>query len=214
MRFSVTFFWFVTLKKYICTEIVLTLKNMTMEELNFTTLYNEYRPLVMARLRTKVRNSGEIEDVCHDIFVKIFRFLGSYDCSKAQLNTWVFTIVNNYLTDDYRKKALAVADDNESNMFTATSDFVDSEGNEFFESASSVSASDQIENKELHRKIRRAIRGLKQNEKRVAILRLVKDYEYAEIAEIMDVPINSVKVYISRAKEALQIVLKSEYASI
>ena len=46
-----------------------------MEKLNFSAVYNEYRPLVMARLRTKIRSNEEREDVCQDIFMKVLNFL-------------------------------------------------------------------------------------------------------------------------------------------
>ena len=66
----------------------------------------------------------------------------------------------------------------------------------------------------MHRKIRRAIRTLKPLEKRLAILRLVLEYEYSEIAEMLEMPLNSVKVMIFRAKENLQVALKQEYAML
>ena len=202
-------FCFVTLKGYICET---NLIYMTMEKLNFDAVYNEYRPLVMARLRTKIRSNEEREDVCQDIFIKVLNFLEVYNCDKAKLNTWIFTIVNNHLTDTYRKNALAKSE--EGAIVTTTADFVDSNGEEFFQFFGSGTASDAVENAELQKRIAIAFRGLKPKYRKVAILFFLREKKYEEIVEICNVPMGTVKGMLSRAKEMLQMALQTEYATL
>ena len=75
-------------------------------------------------------------------------------------------------------------------------------------------ANEPLENSELHKKIRRAIRELNPLEKKIAILRFVKEFDYNEIAERLDIQLGSVKATIYRAKESLQSALKTEYAML
>ena len=175
----------------------------------FTEIYNEYKPLIEIYLRTLVANDDDREDIVTDTFLKVFKFLDSFDCDKAQLTTWIHKIAYNMFIDTYRNGKV-----NGNGVTSKNSDLVDDEGKETMEPVSNISASASIENFEMHRKIRRAIRTLKPLEKRLAILRLVLEYEYSEIAEMLEMPLNSVKVMIFRAKENLQVALKQEYAML
>lgn len=176
----------------------------------FNKVHKEIKPQVMNYLRTKIRNAEEREELCNEIFIKFAYNINSYDSKKnVKFNTWFFTIVNNAITDYYRTIG------RKSEFYITTSDFVNANGDDCFTfTDNTISCSAIVENKELRHKIRQAIRCLKPQEKRIAILRLVKEYEYQEISEILDIPLNSVKVMIMRTKESLQNVLANEYASL
>jgi RNA polymerase sigma-70 factor (ECF subfamily) len=181
----------------------------TNNNIKFEDVYIEYYPLISTFLRSKIKNEVERDVILEKVFDKVLEHLSAYSCSKGQLNTWIYTIVNNKVRDYFRK----VKTDNV--RFVHTSDLVNSEGKPNFDiESNSDEANEPIENNELHRKIRRAIRTLRPIEKTVAILRLIKEYSYSEIAETLDIPENSVKVYLMRAKESLQSVLKTEYAML
>ncbi len=66
-------------------------------------IYTAYRGKVMGYIMARVRHRADAEDLCADVFEKIFRRIGDYDQSKASLNTWIFTITRNALIDHYRK---------------------------------------------------------------------------------------------------------------
>jgi len=183
----------------------------TTDRVKFNKVYNQYNSEIERYLRTQIKNTEDREDFMCDLWVKVDRYLDTFNCEKGQFNTWLFTVVNNSVKDYYRS-----AKYKDAQKSIAKSDLVNDENEESFEfadnSASSI-ASAPIENTELHRKIRRAIRTLRPIEKAVAILRLIKEYEYSEIALTLEIPENSVKVYIMRAKENLQKVLASEYVT-
>lgn len=181
--------------------------NAPKNNLKFDDVYNEYKPIVENFLRNKIQNAELREDIVANTFMKVFRHLASYNpehAEKAKLSSWICMIANRLVIDEYRKK----------NPFINKSDFVNSEGEEAFEFVGNDTANAEIDNKELHRTIRKAMRNLKPIEKKIAILRFVKEYDYSEIAEILEMPLNSVKVTILRAKENLQSSLKNEYAML
>lgn len=190
------------------------MKTMTEKERaeRFMEIYNEYKPLIDVYLRTLVTNDADREDIISETFIKVFKFLDTFDCDKAQLTTWVHKIAHNQFIDMYRNGKV-----NGSKITSKESDLLKSDEDnkeKVFEFVNPITASAGIENYELHRRIRRAIRTLKPLEKRLAILRLVKEYKYQEIAEMLEMPLNSVKVMIFRAKENLQIALKQDYKQI
>jgi len=188
-------------------QMTMTNANVTPNNnLNFNEVYNQFSPMIANFLRTKIKSNEEREDMLAEVHIKLYKHLETYNPNKGQLNTWLFTVVNNMVTDHYRK----VANDKEVN----DADLVNADGERGYEHEADGVASDNFENKELHRKIRRAIRTLRPIEKTVAILCLVKEYSYSEIAEMLEIPENSVKVYILRAKENLQKSLKNEYAML
>jgi RNA polymerase sigma-70 factor, ECF subfamily len=177
----------------------------------FTEIYNEYKPLIDIYLRTYVANDKDREDIVADTFLKVFKFLDSFDCGKAQLTTWIHKIAHNQFIDTYRNGKV-----NGSAVTSKNADLVNDEDEKSndMEPINHVTASAGIEDFELHRRIRRAIRTLKPLEKRLAILRLIKEYEYQEIAEMLEMPLNSVKAMLFRAKENLQIALRQDYKLI
>lgn len=179
----------------------------TSNNLKFEEVYIQYYPLVMTFLRSKVKNEVAREQIITDAFLKVHEHLNAYSCSKGQFNTWIYTIVNNKVTDYFRSA--------ESRCFVHTSDMVNTEGKPTFEVVSDTDeANEPLENSELHKKIRRAIRDLNPLEKKIAILRFVKEFDYNEISERLDIPLGSVKATIFRAKESLQSALKTEYAML
>ena len=66
-------------------------------------VYLEYRDRVMAYIGARVRNYADAEDLCADVFEKVYRHLPEFDRSKASVGTWVFTITRNTVIDHFRR---------------------------------------------------------------------------------------------------------------
>ena len=66
-------------------------------------IYQTYSGKVMGYILARVRRREDAEDLCADVFEKVFRKLGEYDRGKSSLNTWIFTIARNTLIDYFRK---------------------------------------------------------------------------------------------------------------
>ena len=61
-----------------------------------------------------------------------------------------------------------------------------------------------MEHKELGGQIENAIGELREDYRTVILLRHVEGYAYEEIAEIMDLPLGTVKTYLHRARNELK----------
>lgn len=67
-------------------------------------LYTEYRPKVFAYIKSQVQNEELAEDLCSDVFVKVFEKADGFDAAKASASTWIFTITRHTLIDYYRTR--------------------------------------------------------------------------------------------------------------
>ena len=67
-------------------------------------VYTSYYKKVLGYINGKVCNLSLAEDLCSEVFLKIFEKLDSFDAEKASLSTWIFTITRNRLTDYYRTR--------------------------------------------------------------------------------------------------------------
>lgn len=74
-----------------------------MEDTVKTQIYEDYYMKVRNYILSKINNFHIAEDLCSDVFVKVYEKYDSYDPSKSSLSTWIFTITRNTLIDYYRK---------------------------------------------------------------------------------------------------------------
>ena len=66
-------------------------------------VYAMYSGKVMGYIVARVQRRADAEDLCEDVFEKIFRKIGDYNQDKAALGTWIFAITRNTVIDYYRK---------------------------------------------------------------------------------------------------------------
>ena len=66
-------------------------------------IYRQYSGRVMGYITARVQRREEAEDLCADVFEKVFRKMEAYDKEKAAIGTWIYTIARNTVIDYYRK---------------------------------------------------------------------------------------------------------------
>ena len=70
---------------------------------DFEQIYAAYSGKVMGYFMARVQRRADAEDLCADVFEKIYRKISDYDAEKSALNTWIYTIARNTLIDHFRK---------------------------------------------------------------------------------------------------------------
>lgn len=68
-----------------------------------TEIYEQYYKKVLSYMRGKVGDTYLAEDLCADVFVKVYEKYDTFDQSKASISTWIYTIAHNLVIDQYRK---------------------------------------------------------------------------------------------------------------
>ena len=177
--------------------------------LNITNIYNSYYNVIYNQIKCKLNNNyARAEELTNDVFIKANEHLNNYDASKGKVLNWLHTIASNKITDYWR----SLENRNKINVSQIDS-FVDENGKEFFQIADNSSETDNYTiGIEINTSVSDAMNSLKPQYKRVAELRFIEGREYTEIAEIMGVSMNNVKVLVMRCKEMLQNKLQNTYA--
>ena len=56
-------------------------------------------------------DATDAEDITQDVFLKVYRNLGSFDQARGSFQTWITTLTRNMLVDNYRRTKLERATD-------------------------------------------------------------------------------------------------------
>ncbi len=140
--------------------------------------------------RTSYFSKEDIEDVLQEVFIKIYRFLNSYDDSMT-FSTWAYQITRNCVIDEIRKKKARPASmqlENEELLKVLKSSLnIERE----------FAASDSLE------KVKELIDEMPDNYREVLILRFLEDKDYNDIMDIMQLPKGSVASLINRGRKML-----------
>lgn len=67
-------------------------------------IYEDYHMKVLRYIQGQVNDYYLAEDLCSDVFVKVYEKLESFNEKKASISTWIFTITRNTLIDYYRTR--------------------------------------------------------------------------------------------------------------
>ncbi|MEH6679336.1 MAG: sigma-70 family RNA polymerase sigma factor [Sediminicola sp.] len=70
----------------------------------FEKLYAMYSENIYGVVNTIVKNNDVAEEICQDVFVKVWNNAGTYDASKGRFFTWVLNIARNAAIDEIRSK--------------------------------------------------------------------------------------------------------------
>jgi RNA polymerase sigma-70 factor (ECF subfamily) len=166
----------------------------------FRELLRRYERPVFSLIYRMVRDRTLAEDLAQEAFIRAFNAIGSYDTS-YKFSNWIFKIANNHTIDHLRRKKLDTISIHGSPHATSEED--QSRSRVVLESGDE-SPLDLLENRELGGQIEEAIGGLREGYRTVILLRHVEGYAYEEIADIMGLPLGTVKTYLHRARNELK----------
>ncbi|OGB63777.1 MAG: RNA polymerase subunit sigma-24 [Caldithrix sp. RBG_13_44_9] len=167
----------------------------------FESLLNKYRNLVFSIMLKMVRNKQEAEDLTQEAFMKAFSSLATFNDEFA-FSTWLMKIASNNCIDFLRKRKLKVYSIHEPLQYKDEKIEIDIPDHEPTPERNLIQS-------ERSRIIEDAINELPQRYRYVIILRHKEEKSYEEIAEIMNLPLGTVKAQIFRAREILNKRLKN-----
>jgi RNA polymerase sigma-70 factor, ECF subfamily len=166
-------------------------------------LVRRYERPVFALLYRMVRDRELAEDLAQETFVKALNAIDSYR-PEFKFSSWIFKIANNAAIDHLRRREL---------------DTLSLDGSPHAETPEAMQATalqigarqesplDAVEARELGGAIEAAIGRLRPEYRACILLRHVEGRAYEEIAEILSLPLGTVKTYIHRARNELRLAL-------
>jgi RNA polymerase sigma-70 factor (ECF subfamily) len=170
------------------------------QEAAYRELIRRYERPVFALLFRMVRDRELAEDLAQETFVKALNAIESYR-PEFKFSSWIFKIANNAAIDHLRRREL---------------DTLSLDGSPHAETPEAMQATalqigarqesplDTVEAKELGGAIEEAIGALRPEYRSCILLRHVEGRAYEEIAEILNLPLGTVKTYIHRARNELR----------
>lgn len=158
----------------------------------FTFLVNRYQKLVVHITGRLIQRNDELEDICQEVFLKVYQNLGKYR-NECKLSTWIATIAYNTSINYLRK--YKKGDEVNPDDSAALRNLADYKSNDF-------------ERTDLHRYIRDQIELLPVQYRTVLTLFHLNEFSYQEIEQITGMPEGTIKSYLFRAKAILKEKLK------
>src|SRR5436305_14361465 len=166
----------------------------------FRELIRRYERPVFSLIFRMVRDRELAEDLAQDTFIKVLNHIDRYR-PEFKLSSWLFKIANNVAIDHLRRRQLDTVSIDGS-PHAQTQDAI--EATSFDVVGQQESALDEMEARELGGAIERAIATLRPEYRSCIVLRHVEGHSYEEIAQILDLPLGTVKTYIHRARNELR----------
>ena len=168
----------------------------------FNEIVHRYKDKLINFLFRYTGSREEAEDLAQDTFLKLYKSKHLYK-EIAKFSTWFYTIAINIAKTNLRKKK------NYSSI--SISDF-DPDGEKDFDLKADVLSPEETAQAGIENEfIQQAINSLDDKFKEVIILRDIQDMDYEEIAEIMKLPLGTVKSRINRGREKLKELLQDIY---
>jgi RNA polymerase sigma-70 factor (ECF subfamily) len=170
------------------------------QEAAYRELIRRYERPVFSLIYRMVRDRETAEDLAQETFIKVLNAIARYR-PEFKFSSWVFKIANNTAIDHLRRRELDTLS-LEGSPHASTPDAI--EATTLQVSDGSETPLDEVEARELGAEIEVAINQLRPEYRSCILLRHVEGRPYEEIAEMLDLPLGTVKTYIHRARHELR----------
>jgi RNA polymerase sigma-70 factor (ECF subfamily) len=164
------------------------------DEHAFATLFHDYKNLVYKAAYLILDNRQEAEDALQEVFLKVHRKIGSYKPAKGSFTVWLYRVTVNHCLNRQRRHKRRPP----TLPFDEMAPHALADGNPSPESQ--VGADDEM---------RQALAALSSRLRTTVILRYYAGLTYAEIAEVMNLPLGTVKSRLNQAIKILRRELES-----
>jgi RNA polymerase sigma-70 factor (ECF subfamily) len=171
----------------------------------FVRLVKQYEALVLHIVTPLIGVNENREDICQDVFIKVFENLPAFQF-RSKLGTWIGNIAYNACINFLQKKRNVTLSD----LITGYNSEPD--GETWFDNTrdSEISPEDIVIKKEETGKLVKAIDRLPEIQRSILLLFHQDELSIEEISKVMEMPVNTVKSHLFRARLALKAFLSAK----
>lgn len=173
---------------------------ITGDEQAYAELFKRYKDSVYFMILKMVNNRADAEDLTFEAFEKAFGSLNFYSPQFA-FSTWLFKIASNNTIDFIRKKRVKLVSLEYDDINQ------DERGYIYSIPADVLTPEEEIVRMQRASFLRKQVAMLKGRYRRLIELRYFDEYSYDEIADVLGIPLGTVKAQLFRARELLQTAL-------
>ena len=153
----------------------------------FEAIVLEYQKEIFNYTKRVLGSKEDALDATQETFIKLYMHRNSIDPAKS-LKSWLYRVATTTSIDIIRKRnrlaEIPYDDEAETNLTDTTYT--------------------RVEEEALRKDIDKALESLDERLRAVLLLYYREDFSYQEISEMLDIPLNTTKTYIRRAKIALK----------
>jgi RNA polymerase sigma factor (sigma-70 family) len=157
----------------------------------FRYLVANHQRLVLHIVGRVVKQQEDVEDICQEVFVKVFRKIKKFR-GESRLSTWIATIAYNTSISHIRGKA------------RKQEELVDEEARLDLGKTDEWQVQGTVEKEEAKKILLQLIEKLPVQYRTVLTLFHLEEFSYKEVEEITGMPEGTIKSYLSRARKLLK----------
>jgi len=169
---------------------------LNLAQLDFETVYDTYHPKIL-RYLSRLTGDSEAEDLAQEVFVKVSRVLGTFR-GESQLSTWLYRIATNTAIDKMRSSSFR-----QNTRAGTLDDACDTGSRDIWTGEETPSLEQTLLEKDRFNCYISFVRKLPVNYRMVILLSEVEQLACNEIAEILGLSQETVKIRLHRGRTRL-----------
>jgi RNA polymerase sigma-70 factor (ECF subfamily) len=150
-------------------------------------------------------SNPEAQDLTQEVFLRIFRTLGTFRAAEGSFGTWLARVTRNLLIDHYRRTRQDRATDSIEEQLP----MLEEAG-----AAASVRPDQAVAGREASEILQATLQRLSPELREAVILRDLQEMEYREIAQVLEIPEGTVKSRINRGRAELGRLLRKQKLAV
>ncbi len=157
----------------------------------FQQLVERYQDYVFTITMKVLRSREEAEEAAQDVFIKVYRTLGSFE-RKSKFSTWLYTVAYRTALDRARRKQLPISSIDDDDSFIQLPD------------TGGESPADELYQQDLSSQLKVAIGRLKPVDAALITLFYLHEKPVKEVADILGLSLSNAKTKLHRLREVLK----------
>jgi len=166
-------------------------------EIDFNEICEEFYPKIV-RYLSRLTGQQEAEDIAQEVFEKASRGLKSFK-GESKLSTWLYRIATNTAIDRMRSPSFR-----RSSEHTSLNEDTGTEDRNVWSGHTKTHIDQTVIRKEMSECVREFIDRLSSDYKTVILLSELEGFKNREIADILQVSLDTVKIRLHRARTRLK----------
>ncbi len=151
----------------------------TGDQLAFSELYDQIAPRVLGLIRRVLKDPAQSEEVAQEVFLEIWQTVTRFDPNKGGAMSWILTMAHRRAID--RVRASQAGRDRDTKI--GIRDY-----NPAYDSVS-----ESVEVRIEHERVEKAMARLTELQRQAVTLAYYGGYSHSEVAEMLSVPIGTIK---------------------
>lgn len=156
----------------------------------FRIIYDETKNMVYSIAQRLVKNGQDIEDIMHDVYLRVYEQRNKYSPKKAKFTTWAYRVALNHAINMTKAKKWLPIDIGLDNLIPMKVENGD--------------ALERVITDENSSRVTLALKDVPVKYRVCLVMKEIEELPYQEIANILGISIGTVRSRIYRAKEALK----------